>query len=168
MLAAVHGAALALVVSGNAGAVEVSLAGRAPVTITTDRVSVSGLSLAPGGKSDAAFVELFKDFRAERVCLTSPVRLPLAGRFIVYIGMESMTASGFTIEAAGLSASRLSMSDAGLDVEANGSETSRPFELTAGSFKASQVTIKPRSYTAATMSAQGFHAGVSRDGNGCS
>lgn len=168
LLAAVNGAAFALLASGNAGAIEVSMAGRSPVTITADRVTVSGLSLAPGaapgGRADAAFVELFKDFRAERVCLTSPVRVPLAGRFMVHIGMESMSASGFTIEAAGLSASRLSMADAGLAVEA---EPSRPFELTAGSFKASQVTIKPRAYTAATMSARGFQAGVSRDGNGC-
>ena len=172
VLAAVNGAAWALLASGNAGALEVSLAGRSPVTITADRVSVSGLSLAPGpatsGKADAAFLEVFKDFRAERVCLASPLDVPLAGRFMVHISMESMSASDFTIEAAGLSASSLSMAKAGLEVEANGTEPSRPFELKAGTFRASQVTIKPRAYTAATMSAQGFRAGVSRDGNGCS
>lgn len=171
VLTVVNGVAWALLASGNAGALEVSLAGRSPVAITADRVSVSGLSIAPGpatgGKTDAALLELFKNFHAEQVCLASPVRIPLAGDFMVQINMESLTASDFAIEASGLSASRLSMSKTGLEADVNDADPMRPFQLKAGTFRASQVTIKPRSFTAATLSARGFRASVIRDMHGC-
>lgn len=168
VMTVVLGAAYGLLATDTASALQFAFAGRVPMVISAEKISVSGLSITPGlssGKhSDAALMSLFQDFRADDVCVTSVVELPVVGATTARLYADSLSASKFTIETSSLSSSRVSLSPAGLETELN---PATPFRLTAGSFHAFEVRVEPRAFAAASLAAKGFHADFVHGRQGC-
>ncbi|WP_438290472.1 DUF6230 family protein [Streptomyces sp. HUAS TT7] len=171
VLAVVLGAAYALLSSGSAGALQFAFTGRVPVVITADQIHVTGMSIAPGLSSgehpDTALLSLFEDFQADGVCVTSTVELPVIGATTARLYADTLSSSGFTIEAASLTSSSVSLSSASMKTDVAGREQTTPFKLTAGSFTASKVRVEPRTFAAATLAAKGFHADFVHGRQGC-
>ncbi|MEU4730737.1 DUF6230 family protein [Streptomyces sp. NPDC023588] len=171
VMTAVFGAAYALVSNDSASALQFAFSGRVPVAVGAEEIEVSGMSITPGLSSgkhpDAALLSVFEGFEARGVCVTSTVELPVIGAATARLYADTLSGSKFTIEASSLTSSGVSLSSAGMSTDPSGRGASAPFRLSAGSFEAADVRVEPRTFTAATLAAKGFHADFVHGRQGC-